>query len=177
MLVFNILCWGFCIVKIPFAFLSYDTKKIFAFCTPANTFSEKYVTYGNVEGNALMALIVATYTLAAVIMLYRYKKASFLGETQRQDWRRQVDFNVFVAMISVGLAYIASYGSTTLINSTPALTLSQEVAMKLGPVTTLLLLASSLSHLFIYLKFNNSFREAFIKMYYCKRNNAVVSLR
>ena len=73
-----------------------------------------------------------------------------------------MDFDVFVSFIVVGLLYVVTSGVSSIVNAVVAKMHSLDVNLKLAPIVSLFMLASSASHLFVYFFIGSEFRKAFL---------------
>lgn len=116
---------------------------------------------------------VPFYIIATIRLYMRYRKAKLVNEAQKRDWRRLVEFDVFVAITIVGCTFFVVnyipniFGTVATAFSWPL----QVIQLAQFPFVAL----NSMSHLFVYLKFNSTFRRAFLKVI-CRRNNVVQPL-
>lgn len=118
---------------VPFAFLNYDQNKKYPICTFATSFAPTYATYSVTENNVVVISTAIVYGLTASVLLYRYKTARFSTSTQKNEWRRQIDLDVFVAMSTVGTLYVITYGSRSVLSAILASKLSIQITQKLTP--------------------------------------------
>jgi hypothetical protein len=163
-LVLNGLSWGYSTVKTSLAFVSYDKTKYYSICSYAVTFDPTYVKIASIENNCLTAVSVLVYALAAIVMWRRYKSTKLIGASQRSEWRRKMDFDVFLVMIVVGIEYIFRYGIISVIGALVAKYPTLSSVLSTSPLTSLIIICGTISHFFIYLGLNKLFRRQFLRL-------------
>lgn len=172
-LVVNVVIWCYCIGRLPFAFAFYDRKKIFPVCTFATSFDERYKNYVNVESSVAIYSTVIIYGIAAAIMLRRYKRKTFSGEDEKTEWRREMEFQVFISLSMIGVLYCVSKVAGIIVSTICNRIGTLQANLLLAPIVSLMGIFNATSHFFIYLKLNVCFRKSFFKLIFRRKNNTI----
>lgn len=175
LLILHMIVCGPLVVRIPLYFVGYDPYKMISFCNGAAAIGDTYRVFQSVESNVLVALTSTSYALLIVILLYRFKTAKIAGAAQKQEWRRKWEFEVILSIVVIGLIYlsltaVSNIGFVLFANS-PA-----EVTRIFRDVSTGLAVMSTISHLFVYLGMNGTFREAFQRLVIGRGPNDVIPI-
>lgn len=172
----NVVCWVLAILvtTLPaMAIGEYET--VVAFCDIFAYVPAEVRKWDSLESNAEAGLIALMYMLNAALLWRRYKQADLIGEIQKSEWRRQMDFSVFLAITAIGVTFLITAVVPRLFFSIAAtyLVFSATTASVIGYLGFFL---RSISNLFYCLLFNVTFRDQFLRLF-CKRDpNVVVSL-
>lgn len=172
----NVIIWGHVCILACLAFAKYDTTKLFPVCSHATSFDRVFVTLNIDEGNFLTALTAATYVFSAAILFRRYKSATLAGEQQKRDWKRQMEFDVFLTVSVIGVFYLSTAGITNIISAIATMIGTLEATVMLSPVASAFVFLGSTSHLFVYLKMNRVFRHSFMRAVLKPADNTVLPL-
>lgn len=172
--ILNVICWSYALAMTLVQFLNSDTEKLFPVCNAAVISNPTSRLVGGVAVNSLLAVTVIVYVLGALILFVRYRKANLIGEVQMNEWRRQMDFAVFMSMAVIGLIYILTFLSPNIL--TAVITFSDSSVLLVTNttlITSTSTLISEMSHLFVYLCINHRFRQSFVKLIFRKDNSVV----
>lgn len=173
--ILHIICWCPLLVRIPLYFVGYDANRLIPFCNSFTVLSDIYRVFQSVESNILTGLTWFMYISLIAVMLYRFKTAKLAGATQRREWKRRWELEALLSITVVGLMYLGSsvisnVGFVAFANS-PA-----YVTRVFKDVSTGIALMSSISHLFVYLAMNGTFRQAFQRLLTRRGQNDVMPM-
>jgi hypothetical protein len=173
-LTMNVVNWGFTLSKVPLMFINLDKTKVFPVCIFAVAFDPSFVSYHSYYSNVLTSLTVLIYTLVAAMMLRKYKKATFSERSTKSEWKKQMEFDVFMAVSLIGTIYLLSRGIATAISTVSLKYVGTELenAIIFSTIVSILNFITLISHLFVYMKVNIVFREEFFRIV-CRKNNSV----
>lgn len=172
----NAIVWGYSVVKLGFGFQEYDQNKWFGVCAFTTSFAPGFVAYSSTESSVTTGLVAAIYFLATAILFRRYRSATFTGVAQKSEWKRQMDFDVFIAVAGICVIFLITTGLGSILNAIASYIGGIEIAVKLAPVSSALILISSISHFFVYFKLNRLFRKSFRTVVMKREDNSVVPL-
>lgn len=165
----NFFCWTYSFFRISLTFIDHDTNKLLPVCNTALAYSPVVTKATNPIGHVLVGTTASAYMAGAAVLYRRYRKANLVGDFQKSEWRRKVDFNVFVATAVVGFLYvITALVPYVLITITVYISSSLASIVDTALVVTSIYLANGISHLFVYLLVNRRFRENFLRVV-CRR--------
>lgn len=160
----HVLIWVFMGTKVPMAFVGLDIKKLYPTCNYVTVFTKFFSDYSNFELPALTGATAGMYILAAAILFIRYKRKKFSSLAQKTEWKRQIEFDAFMAVMAIGVIYLVSSGMTAALISIASQIGTLEASVTIAPVTSVFAFLTSVSHLFVYIRFNPEFRAAFVRL-------------
>lgn len=164
----NCVCWTYSFLTVSFMFIDYDINKLIPVCSTLQATSPRVSQATNPIGNVLIGTTTFAYLAAAAVMYIKYKKANLVGDIQKNEWRRKVDFNVSITMSVIGLLYIITALFPFAIRSITIYSSFLSNATNTGLILTSIYFSSGISHLFVYLAVNRRFRENFLRVM-CRR--------
>lgn len=126
-------------------------------------------------GNAKTAIIAGMYLSSILLLWRRYKQANPIGESQKSEWRRQVDFNAFQAITAIGIIFLVS-GLVPRMVYTIGITFFTYSSVVNNAITYAGFCIYSASNLIVCLIFNSKFRTRFLRILGKKSPNAVAPL-
>lgn len=176
LLVLHLLTFWTFFVRVPLYFTGYDVNKWIPVCLPAYIQTSVYANYQAVETNVQLGLTISVYILAPSAMLYRYKTTKFAGEFQKREWKKSVEFDAFSAIVTVGIIYFVTSALSSILYQIQLQIGSVEANAAFGFSTVILYFIGGASHLFVYLKMNGLFRQAFVRLVLKRDSNAVLPM-
>lgn len=123
-----------------------------------------------------LALITAIYILSTLFLWRRYRNANPIGETQRSEWRQQVDFKAFLVISAMGIIFLLTTLAPQVFYASVSLVPSFRTPNGTSMIGSFFNVLRSLSNLTINLTINSIFRVQFLRLF-CRRNpNSVTHL-
>lgn len=173
-LLINLICWVYPMIKMAFGFLKYDENLYFPVCGSVTSFDSKFYNFHVIESDVTVILAALAYVVAVSILFIRYKKKTFSNQIQKSEWKRRIELDVFIAVAAIGIIYILVWGVVTVLDTVAANIFSLNFSVILALIVPGLGFFSVMSHLFVFLYFNSIFRKCFIALFFkCKKSNAV----
>lgn len=130
---------------------SYKPNKIVPICIAFMDFSGLCTKILTVSNNVLSGLSVLLNFIGAIIKWRRYKTTTFSSESQKSEWRRQINWDVFMSITMIGIVDLLFRAASSILFSIIMLSFSVEMQAMLMPINSVLIPINSTSHLLIYL--------------------------
>jgi hypothetical protein len=153
----NLVIFVCCVITEPVAFSNSDHYRKISFCDAFASVDSKLLLVTEYEQMFVGVLVTVIYLAAALGLWWKYKVANFIQESQKSEWRRKFELDVFKSFLSIGL-----FNGFILIATRVVQILNTYFSMPFA--TRILSCINSMSHLIFYLCFNSTFRSEFLKL-------------
>lgn len=137
-------------------------SKILALCLWANTRTDDFLNYVNIEGMVIDGMIIVIYILSAIIGKH---KRAISGNTQEES-----SFKLMIVCGIDAIIYTCTYFFSNIYSATIVLRAATDDRIVLGPVVFLCMLLSTMPRFLINFKWNKKFRKQAKILFACKDN-------
>lgn len=170
----NLICCSHAALVNMFAFTKSSLDLLLPVCSLSIAVDKTYLILSGLQDNLIFLVTIVLYAILACKFWRRYRKEKVSDLIQSNEWRRQMDYDVFLAMVIVGSVYSIN-GLPSLAMSLGYNSMSAKITNALMTFSLFFILFSSISHLFVYYKVNKLFRSGFVKVVF--RRNKVDALQ
>lgn len=177
-IVVDILCTGIPFLKFSLYFIDYhDNIALLSFCDADKVYppaiNQALASVSTVE----RAIAAFLYAATAIILYGKYKKANPVGQAAKSEWRRQMDFNVFLIVSIIGSTHLVANSVPGVLYLVALFDPNLLPVLLIGYAGFIGQQVASWVNLVVSFRVNSALRDALAGIFRCKVGNAVVSLR
>jgi hypothetical protein len=160
LLTYSSIILAYNLILVGLIFIKVNANNIVVFCDAIGAYPPDLTSFYQYEDLVFAVSVVIIYFVVIFILWLKFKGATFNNETQKKEWRRQFELDIFKS-----LATVAFVNGFALIGQRIVAFINYYKSAILGVVVfSVFGVPNSGSHLFFYLWFNSTFRLEFLKL-------------